>query len=138
MATLAVALLATQGCADTEGVYIVEDENGEQVEVVEPECNDGVDNDRDGLYDGADPDCTSGYDVYEGPNPSYEDAQDWPACMDGVDNDGDGWVDGDDPECWSNLLMQDGTIEYDVYIEDDDCESVPSYQPWRENNDGCQ
>ena len=47
-------------------------------------CDDGVDNDDDGLMDCLDPDCT---DVCE------ED------CSDEIDNDADALVDCDDPEC---------------------------------------
>jgi hypothetical protein len=49
-------------------------------------CNDGIDNDADGLTDGADPDCEE---------PTI------PACADGRDNDGDGLVDLADPGCSS-------------------------------------
>ncbi len=48
-------------------------------------CNDGVDNDLDGLVDAADPDCA--------PTPTPE------ICNDGVDNDLDGLVDPYDPDC---------------------------------------
>ncbi len=50
-----------------------------------PQCNDGIDNDGDGLTDyPADPDCTSADDTTEG-NPIQ--------CSDGVDNDTDTRVD---------------------------------------------
>jgi hypothetical protein len=54
-------------------------------------CNDGIDNDGDGLTDfGADPGCASLRDDDEsGPA----------ACNDGDDNDGDGLSDLDDPGC---------------------------------------
>ena len=56
-----------------------------------PECNDGVDNDGDGLLDNADPACAIG-DTESGDPPV--------ACNDGVDNDGDGLTDfPDDPGC---------------------------------------
>ncbi len=58
------------------------------------DCNDGVDNDEDGLLDLADPGCTGGLDRSE-----LDPAQ-VPACADGIDNDGDGAIDWpDDPEC---------------------------------------
>lgn len=48
-------------------------------------CDDGIDNDGDGLIDAADPDCI------QPPQPEI--------CDDGVDNDGDGLVDHEDPDC---------------------------------------
>lgn len=51
-------------------------------------CNDGDDNDGDGLVDADDPGCAS-------PLLPLED----PACDDGRDNDGDGLVDAADPQC---------------------------------------
>jgi FtsP/CotA-like multicopper oxidase with cupredoxin domain len=52
-------------------------------------CNDGVDNDCDGLTDGADPDCQICTPT-EDPEVT---------CDDGVDNDCDGLTDGNDPDC---------------------------------------
>jgi hypothetical protein len=52
-------------------------------------CNDGIDNDCDGLIDGADPDCQTCMPT-EDPEAT---------CNDGVDNDCDGLTDGDDPDC---------------------------------------
>jgi hypothetical protein len=70
--------LAVAGCANS---------------ALENECNDGIDNDSDGLYDGSDPGCLVNGDT-EAPDP------DFPACADGVDNDGDSFVDyPDDPGC---------------------------------------
>src|SRR3989338_9135567 len=58
-------------------------------------CEDGFDNDGDGLVDyGQDPGCTSfgDNDEYNAPGPK--------ACEDGLDNDGDGLIDyGQDPGC---------------------------------------
>jgi hypothetical protein len=59
------------------------------------DCNDGFDNDGDGLIDGADPGCELNGDL-EAPDPVL------PQCNDGVDNDGDALVDfPDDPGCAS-------------------------------------
>jgi hypothetical protein len=55
----------------------------------ETSCDNGVDDDGDGLIDGDDPDCQSP----EGPEAGN--------CSDGIDNDGDGFIDGDDPDCQS-------------------------------------
>ena len=54
-------------------------------------CNDGIDNDADGLIDAADFGCESASDADEA-DPMTE-------CNDGLDNDGDGWSDLDDPGC---------------------------------------
>jgi glucose/arabinose dehydrogenase len=54
-----------------------------------PECDDGLDNDGDGLIDlGADLGCRTSSSAKEDPE-----------CDDGLDNDGDGEVDALDPEC---------------------------------------
>ena len=53
-----------------------------------PGCDDGIDNDGDGLVDMADPGCPF-------PCASPEN----PQCDDGIDNDGDGLVDFADPKC---------------------------------------
>ncbi len=61
------------------------------------DCNDGIDNDGDGLVDGADRGCGFNNNDAETPDPV--------ACNDGEDNDGDGLIDfGDefgvnDPGC---------------------------------------
>lgn len=52
------------------------------------DCEDGLDNDRDGLIDTDDPGCPF-------PSTFPED----PICDDGIDNDGDGLIDFDDPVC---------------------------------------
>ena len=62
-------------------------------------CDDGIDNDGDGLVDfGADPGCQSATSPKENPK-----------CDDGIDNDGDGKIDWDgggvglpDPQCANN------------------------------------
>ena len=53
-------------------------------------CDDGVDNDGDGLIDSMDPGCIVNQNA-EFPEPA--------ACSDGVDNDADGLVDTGDPGC---------------------------------------
>jgi cysteine-rich repeat protein len=47
-------------------------------------CSDGLDNDCDGLTDGADPDCQAAIET---------------DCFDGLDNDADGSTDCADPDC---------------------------------------
>ena len=48
------------------------------------ECSDGIDNNGNGVLDGADQGCVSGWD-----NNEFALS---PVCMDGIDNDGDGWI----------------------------------------------
>jgi hypothetical protein len=60
-----------------------------------PQCEDGKDNDGDGLIDERDPGCDA--DNTEAPDNRPAPASD---CSDGVDNDGDGLVDtAQDPDC---------------------------------------
>jgi hypothetical protein len=60
-------------------------------ETVVTQCNDGIDNDGDGLIDGDDDGC-------DGSN--AEGGENLPACADGVDNDLDGVADfGGDNGC---------------------------------------
>ncbi|NRA75235.1 MAG: hypothetical protein HRU16_04780, partial [Planctomycetes bacterium] len=61
--------------------------------VVGPEiCDDGIDNDLDGLIDCFDPDCNGSPNCFEG---------DSVTCSDGIDNDGDGAIDCLDPDCFT-------------------------------------
>lgn len=90
---------------------------------VPEDCNDGVDNDADGLIDCEDPDCGCDPRVeicdngIDDDNNGLIDCQD-PACDpcdppieicdDGIDNDGDGLIDCADPDCPSFLTA----VEY--------------------------
>jgi uncharacterized protein YkwD len=67
-----------------------EEEHCSDAPLAAAHCDDGVDNDGDGLVDFmGDWGCSSAEDVSE-----------LPACADGLDNDGDGLVDyPDDPQC---------------------------------------
>jgi DNA-binding beta-propeller fold protein YncE len=60
---------------------------------IAPACANGIDDDGDGLVDGADPGCEHASDDHEG------DPETGAACDNGVDDDGDGLTDGDDPGC---------------------------------------
>src|SRR5262245_41916497 len=65
--------------------------------VAKTECNDGVDNDADGLVDDQDPGCEYNHGAAEHPDPPPPRR---PQCSDDVDNDGDGEVDfPHDPGC---------------------------------------
>jgi len=92
-----------------------------------PECDDGIDNDGDGLVDLDDVGCTGG-----AADPS-EKAPGLP-CDDGLDNDGDGWVDvldpgcqsagwvAEDPECNDGLDNDgDGGIDFEGMPPDTQC-----------------
>ncbi|MFK7895281.1 MAG: hypothetical protein AB8G23_05575 [Myxococcota bacterium] len=76
-------------------------------QLLNPLCSDGIDNDKDGLIDGADSGCVDGNDMSEREAASVSE------CDNGIDDDGDGLVDfhdlnGDgasdmngDPDCLS-------------------------------------
>jgi FtsP/CotA-like multicopper oxidase with cupredoxin domain len=85
---------------------------------VEDICNDGIDDDNDGLIDGADPDCGGGCTPTEPTEVTCNDGVDNDCdtfidcadsdcsteptevtCDDGIDNDCDGLTDGNDPDC---------------------------------------
>ena len=55
-------------------------------------CNDGLDNDGDGLIDANDMGCDDGLDFSEHDMTS--------TCMNGLDDDNDGWLDLQDPDCF--------------------------------------
>ena len=57
-----------------------------------PGCDNGLDDDGDGLVDLKDPGCFG----------DRRGAERRPQCADGVDNDGDGLVDAKDPNCGSD------------------------------------
>ncbi|MCG8417296.1 MAG: hypothetical protein MJE77_05045 [Proteobacteria bacterium] len=68
------------------------------------ECNDGADNDGDGLIDWLDSGCSPACTGNDRP-----DSERLPVCGDCIDNDGDGLIDGDDPGC----AGASGTTEFD-------------------------
>ena len=70
-------------------------------------CQDGLDNDNDGLLDCADPDCFSiGPCPEERLNPTAENG--FYKCRDGIDNDGDGKADCFDPDCQLQNICHEG------------------------------
>lgn len=83
-------------------------------------CNDGVDNDCDGLTDSADPDCQTCTPT-EDPEVT---------CNDGVDNDCDGLTDSADPDC-QTACDNDGICEAgeDCNNCSNDCAGVTSGKP---------
>lgn len=86
-------------------------------------CNDGIDNDGNGLIDAEDPSC---YAPWMTEGETFADAP----CADGIDNDGDGLIDALDPDClWRNYGAEDGSDnscsdgidnDGDGLIDDDD------------------
>ncbi|HKY54072.1 MAG TPA: hypothetical protein VJM08_07205, partial [Anaerolineales bacterium] len=62
--------------------------SGAFAQATEVLCNDGIDNDGDGLIDCVDGNCTFAANIEEGCR-----------CYDGTDNDGDGRVDQADSNC---------------------------------------
>lgn len=75
-------------------------------------CEDGADNDGDGLADGNDPGCT-------GPSDDDEKEASLP-CDDGLDDDGDGAVDLEDPGCTDGLDPSEyGVTECDDGVDND-------------------
>jgi hypothetical protein len=68
-----------------------------------PACSNGVDDDGDGVVDGADPGCASALDVSELSHLAQ--------CDDGLDNDADGDVDFPaDPGCTGLTGSPEGTV----------------------------
>ncbi len=77
-------------------------------------CQDGIDNDNDGLIDSEDPSCWESYDPINKPyNPQkkYEN-ESTSQCQDGIDNDNDGLIDLLDDDCEGNPLkyIESGTF----------------------------
>jgi hypothetical protein len=58
-----------------------------------PACDDGLDNDEDGLIDRADTGCLNERDIQEEESPERS------TCLDEIDNDGDGLIDLKDEDC---------------------------------------
>jgi formate-dependent nitrite reductase cytochrome c552 subunit len=89
----------------------------------ESTCDDGIDNDCDGLTDGADSDCGSGCTVTEDPEST---------CDDGLDNDCDGLTDEAD--------LEDCPVTVDCYLYDGDkttCNSYPDACSWSNKDKTC-
>ncbi len=101
-----------------------------QCGVTPPEdCENGVDDDGDGLVDCADGDCASHPACGCIPSPEQ--------CADGQDNDCDGLVDCDDPDCAGDPACcvpspeqctdgQDNDCDGLVDCDDDDCDAHPA------------
>lgn len=92
-----------------------------------PDCDDGLDDDGDGLVDwGLDPGCTSPFDGDER-DPAL-------ACDNGLDDDGDGLADEADPGCLSPLDPSERGALYECDNGlDDDGDGLFDYP----DDDGC-
>ncbi len=76
------------------------------------DCDNGIDDDTDGLADCADPGCVC--DLSPENNPTL--------CHNGLDDDGDTLVDCDDPDC-ADVATED-TVEACTNFIDDDCDGL--------------
>jgi glucose/arabinose dehydrogenase len=84
-----------------EGYVFTSDGRLYKMRGAQPECSDGVDNDRDGLVDsGADPGCENAESTLENPR-----------CDDQLDNDGDGTMDGADLGCRTLAANAEAELE---------------------------
>jgi len=70
------------------------------------ECNNGIDDDGDGVIDADDEGCDHAFDSAE--------AQVSESCRDNVDNDDDGWIDEGDPDCFVDGFDEDARLN-DLY-----------------------
>ena len=81
------------------------DATGINFSAVRKQCQDGIDNDSDGLKDQYDPGCwdnTSDPSTYN--SRLDNEARATSQCQDKKDNDDDGLVDDVDPGCWTNIF----------------------------------
>jgi hypothetical protein len=86
-------------CRDTECVGELGRVDGaDRCEASESSCDDGFDNDGNGLADCADPACLGMLGPQDGVCARNESTA--ALCQDNVDNDGDGRLDCADPDCW--------------------------------------
>ncbi len=81
---------------DGDGVVDCQDSNCVGDPSCDEVCNDGIDNDYDGATDCQDSDCVG--------DPSCDEV-----CDDGIDNDYDGWVDCIDADCLRHSSCRDDT-----------------------------
>ena len=101
-------------------------------------CGDGVDNNCNGLVDGADPLCPVGcvdadHDGYPSAACGGSDCDDTRStvnpgrrenCKDGIDNDCNGLIDGADPQCPSTCWDADGDGYADASCGGTDCDDT--------------
>lgn len=109
-----------------------------------PECDNGLDDDGDGLIDwdgDGDParadraGCMCGphnYDGLENPPPASAcmcptNPTESNTCCDGIDNDGDGLIDGDDPDCVCSGGSSEGPLAQCSNCKDDDGDGTADF-----------
>src|SRR5215217_6221997 len=101
---------------DNDGLVDSDDPHCQgQVVTVETVCDDGIDDDNDGLVDSDDPDCQGQVVTVE------------TVCDDGIDDDNDGLVDSDDPDCQGQVVTVETVC--DDGIDDDNDGLVDSDDP---------
>lgn len=99
---------------DDDGDGLVDLEDPDCQEASPEICNNGIDDDGDGAIDGNDPDCVMGGEI----------------CTNGTDDDGDGLIDGLDPDCnpgqevCNNFFDDDGDGLVDGDDPDCACETI--------------
>lgn len=71
----------------------------------ESSCTDGTDNDEDGWLDELDNDCDP-----DDPDAQEDGSNSDTACSDGLDSDGDGWIDVEDPGCEDGFDDDEGGL----------------------------
>lgn len=72
-------------------------------------CDNGIDDDNDGLVDCEDPDCCG----FEGCDSCVE-----TDCTNGIDDDGDGLIDEEDPDCFNDSpCMRDHYMDNNFFAE---------------------
>ncbi len=96
----------------------------------ETNCGDGDDNDGDGWIDLLDADCLA--DLVSGQEDGAEDAK--YTCSDGLDNDGDGWIDSQDPGCLDGTDDEvdgfDTTLACNDGVDNDDHGDADDLDPY--------
>ncbi len=104
--------LAWNGYSGGNGFGYIDFEYANSV-IVETVCNDGIDNDLNGVADCADSACKASPSCNEAPGNT--DAWGQPLCMDGLDDNGNGAVDCADPACKSASQCQEIPTNTDFY-----------------------
>ena len=103
---IVIAFLFLPAC-NGEDEDIVDQNFEDEIEDIETVCDDGEDNDGDGILDCEDSDCDNSL-VCNSNGPDNE------VCDDGIDNDGDSGVDCEDSDCDDDLACENSfEFEFD-------------------------
>jgi len=137
-----------QSCYTTDDPANIEDSDGDgwadyhdpdclynswEVGFAANECNNGIDDDGDGVIDADDEGCEHAFDTAE--------AQVSETCRDNVDNDDDGWIDDDDPDCFTDGEAEAGRLN-DLYactdtVDNDGDGVADGGHANKDGDDGC-